>query len=96
MTLNKDFSLKDLGRLNYFLGVEVNHTKTGLHLSQSKYINELLHKVNMVEAKGLPTPMVNGLHLSAYNGDTVEDGKLYRSGVGVDLKLVKTSSKTPV
>lgn len=62
--LNKAFTLKDLGSLSYFLGIEVHHTNSGPVLSQTKYISELLEKSKMADAKPLPTPMISGLHLS--------------------------------
>jgi len=44
-TLNNSFSLKDLGRLHYFLGIEAHWTPDGsLLLSQTKYIHQLLQK----------------------------------------------------
>ena len=49
--LNLQFALKTLGSVNYFLGFEVTHTSSGLHLSQSKYAADLLHKTNMSSTK---------------------------------------------
>lgn len=40
--LTATFSLKDLRDLNYFLGIELLKNSSGLHLSQSKYISDLL------------------------------------------------------
>lgn len=41
------FSLKELGELNFFLGVKVLPTPTGLFLSQRKYVLDLLEKFKM-------------------------------------------------
>ena len=57
-TLANRFSLKDLGTLSYFLGVEVTPTPNGLFLSQRKYIMDLLKRFNMQNAKPTSTPMV--------------------------------------
>lgn len=42
------FSLKDLGELRYFLGIEATCTTARLHLMQKKYIIDLLAKTNML------------------------------------------------
>lgn len=41
------FSIKDLGHLSYFLGVEVVCDSGGLRLNQHKYLLDLLSKNNM-------------------------------------------------
>lgn len=46
-SLQQKFAIKDLGRLHFFLGIEVKSASTGLHLSQSKYIHEILTHANM-------------------------------------------------
>lgn len=76
------FSLKDLGTLNYFLGIEVQCLPGGMHLSQQRYITELLRKTKMLDANPQPTPMPSNLRLSRHTGDPVEDATLYRSVVG--------------
>ena len=80
--LNKKFALKDIGVINYFLGIEVTHTYEGLHLSQTKYIKDLLCKAKMQFSKSSNTPMTSGLRLSAYGSDSMENTQLYRSAVG--------------
>ena len=45
--LKKDFALKDLGDLHYFLGIEVKRDKEGLVLSQEKYAKDILSRVGM-------------------------------------------------
>lgn len=66
--LNKVSSLKDLGDISYFLGVEVTKTDDGLHLCQAKYIKELLHKVLLKDSKPTLTPIVVGTPLSKVVG----------------------------
>jgi hypothetical protein len=40
------FFLKDIGSLNYFLGVKVIPTTAGLFFSQQKYIHDILESKN--------------------------------------------------
>ena len=58
--LNKSFSLKDLGEIDYFLGIQVKHTTKGLHLSHTKYVPDLLCKAKMNNANGINTLMISG------------------------------------
>ena len=52
--LNTRFALKDLGEVDYFLGIQVKHTIDGLHLSQTKYVTNLLCKTKMQLLKSCP------------------------------------------
>lgn len=45
--LTSRFSIKDLGHLHYFLGVEVIPTPHRLFLSQQKYIRDMLERFTM-------------------------------------------------
>lgn len=83
--LNDQFALKQLGDLEYFLGIEVQKLRNGsLLLSQTKYIRDLLAKANMSEAKPIGTPMVASVKLSKHGSDTLvdPDPSFYRSIVG--------------
>jgi hypothetical protein len=80
--LQRDFPLKDLGSLHYFLGVEVFHDSRGIFLSQRKYILDLLQKSNMLSAKPVTSPMSSSHTLSRFDGEAFDDPSLYRSIVG--------------
>lgn len=58
--LNKEFVLKKLGQIHYFLGIEAYRDATGLCLTQSKYMAGLLKKHQMENVKPCPTPMIVG------------------------------------
>jgi len=80
--LRSDFTLKDLGELSYFLGIQVQQTATSLHLRQSKYILDLLNKARMVGAKASWSPCVTGSKLSSTDGSPIENVTEFRQLVG--------------
>ncbi|KAK2994886.1 hypothetical protein RJ640_002279 [Escallonia rubra] len=80
--LNCAFSVKDLGSLTFFLGIEVIHSRTGLLLLQRKYIADLLKRTNLSEAKPVHTPMATATQLSRHQGDLISFPSEYRSIVG--------------
>ena len=43
--LIREFAMKDLGELHYFLGISVSKTSPGLFLSQEKYAREILTRL---------------------------------------------------
>ncbi|KAL9840179.1 putative RNA-directed DNA polymerase [Arabidopsis thaliana] len=82
VSLADRFSLKDLGALRYFLGIEATRTKKGLHLMQRKYITDLLAKTHMLDAKPISTPMATTPKLSLHSGTILDDAKEYRMIIG--------------
>jgi histone deacetylase 1/2 len=90
--LRQSFPVKDLGKLGYFLGIEVKHQSDGLHLSQRKYIVDLLARTNMTQSKPVCTSMAAADKLSRYVGTllSVEDTTKYRSAVGALQYLTLT------
>lgn len=80
--LRQHFSLKDLGSLHQFLGVQFTRSSAGLFLNQRHYILEILAKANMVAANGLASPMISSPSLSKFDGQSSVDATHYRSIVG--------------
>lgn len=90
--LEKEFALKDLGDLHYFLGIEVTHSNQGLVLTQQGYDIELLKRVDMLSSKLVATPLSSTEKLSKLDGDSLgpEDLTRYRSVVGALQYLTLT------
>ncbi|KAH9661600.1 retrovirus-related pol polyprotein from transposon RE1 [Citrus sinensis] len=80
--LQSTFALKDLGELHYFLGIQVTKSETGLHLSQTKYIADLLNKVKMHDCTPCSTPMAANVPLTKTDSESFTDATLYRSTIG--------------
>ena len=84
--LSSVFTLKDLGILSYFLGIEVFYMSDGLHLSQKKYIRDLLVKAQMTTCKSSDILFCSGLKLEKLIegelGQCLVDPTMYRSLVG--------------
>jgi Reverse transcriptase (RNA-dependent DNA polymerase) len=80
--LDINFTIKDLGELHFFLGIEVHPQNNGLLLTQSKYILSILARAHMQDAKPNATPMNTGNNLSKFDGVVFENPQLYRSIVG--------------
>lgn len=53
----QQFSLKDLGDLSFFLGIEVCRTDSYLHLSQFKYVRYSLERSGFHHSKSLLVEM---------------------------------------
>jgi hypothetical protein len=80
--LTTEFDITDLGSLHYFLGIQITHTSTGLFLSQSKYVEDLLLKSEMVDAKPCDTPCLPYHRLLKEDGEPYPNPTVYRSIVG--------------
>lgn len=59
-----------------------SHSHKGIHLSQTKYIGDLLKKAQMLESKGCQTPKSSTEKLVKNKGAAFENPFLYMSIVG--------------
>ena len=56
-TFSPTFRLKTLGKLKYFLGIEIAQSSFGVVLSQRKYALDILEETGMLYYKPVDTPM---------------------------------------
>lgn len=89
-TLGKTFSMKDLGPLHYFLGIEVTATSTGLFLSQPKYAQDILSRSHLDALKPISTPLSVKPSIVIDDAAAYTDATQYRSLVGALQYLTMT------
>uniref|UniRef100_A0A8R7UCU5 Reverse transcriptase Ty1/copia-type domain-containing protein n=1 Tax=Triticum urartu TaxID=4572 RepID=A0A8R7UCU5_TRIUA len=87
--LSKEFEVKDLGHLRYFLGIEIARSPKGIVLSQRKYVLDLLSDTGMLGCRAASTPIDQNHKLSAQSGEPV-DRENYQRLVGRLLYLCHT------
>ncbi|GJY74359.1 putative RNA-directed DNA polymerase [Tanacetum coccineum] len=80
--LGSAFALKDLGPLNYILGIEIVPHVSDILLSQKKYILELLQSVGLSNCNPVSSPMVTSSPLSLNDGTAFSNPVKYRQVVG--------------
>lgn len=80
--LQQQFPTKDLGDLGFFLSVKATFDATSLHLSQAKYIVDILHRTHMLGAKHTASPYLSVTKLSKYDGTLLHDPTEYWQVVG--------------
>lgn len=76
------FALKDLGEINFFLGIEVIRNNDTLILSQRKYIKDLLAKFDLKDCKGADTLLATTEKLSKNVRKVFHDPTKYRRAIG--------------
>jgi Reverse transcriptase (RNA-dependent DNA polymerase) len=90
--LSKEFEMKSLGGLKYFLGIEVSRSKEGIVLYQRKYILDLLVEVGMLNCKSVDMLVVQNLKLGEYPDQVPTNKERYQRLVG---KLIYLSHTRP-
>ncbi|PRQ54239.1 putative RNA-directed DNA polymerase [Rosa chinensis] len=63
-SMMKEFAMTDLGKMKYFLGVEVIQNEQGIFINQKKYANEVLARFGMIDSNSVKNPIVPGCRLS--------------------------------
>jgi hypothetical protein len=85
-----EFDMIDLGKMRYFLGIEVLQKEDGIFISQRKYTHEVLERFNMGQCNSVKNPIVPGFKLTKDEGGVQVDSTLYKQIVGSLIYLTAT------
>jgi hypothetical protein len=81
------FEMSMMGELKYFLGFQIKQLQEGTFISQTKYIQDILKKFGMKNAKPIKTPMGTNGHLDLDMRGKSADQRVYWSMIGSLLYL---------
>ena len=77
-----------VGKLNYFLGLQVKQRKDGIFISQEKYAKNLIKRFGLDSKKHTSTPMSSSVKLSLDVVIVDVDPTLYRSMISSLFYLI--------
>lgn len=84
------FQTKDLGKFEYFLGIEVAQSKDGIIISQRKYALDILKETGMSDCRPIDSLMDLNQKLLPNQGKPYSDSERYRILVGKLIYLTIT------
>ncbi|KAE8708351.1 Detected protein of unknown function [Hibiscus syriacus] len=87
--LNKNFKMKDLGELRYFLGLEILRSAKGIIISQRKYALELIEETGLGGARPAATPLEQNKRLTSED-ELLKDKTSYQRLIGKLIYLTNT------
>ena len=82
--------MKDLGRLKYFLGIEVARNETGIFLCQRKFALDVLSETGLLGAKLASVPIEENHRLALATVSEMPDPARYRRLIGRLIYLTIT------
>ncbi|GJU16929.1 putative ribonuclease H-like domain-containing protein [Tanacetum coccineum] len=92
--MRKKFLMSSMGKLTFFLGLQVKQKEDGIFISQDKYVTEILKKFSFIDVKTTSTPMETQKPLLKDEDGEEVDVHMYRSMIGSLMYL--TSSRPDI
>ncbi|CAJ2671832.1 unnamed protein product [Trifolium pratense] len=89
-SMKDNFAMTDLGKIRYFLGVEVIQDSRGIFINQQKYATEILTRFNMDSCNSVCSPIVPGTKLIKDESGKAVDSTQFKQIVGCLMYLTAT------
>jgi hypothetical protein len=86
----REFDMTDLGKMRFFLGIEVLQKSDGIYICQRKYALEVLRRFGMMESNSVGSPIVPGFKISRNEDGNTVDETYYKQLVGSLMYLTAT------
>ncbi|MCI16949.1 copia-type polyprotein, partial [Trifolium medium] len=89
-SMKKRFAMTDLGKMKYFLGIEVYQGNERIFIHQKKYGSEILKRFGMQDCNKVCSPIVPGCKLVKDENGKVADATVYKQMIGCLMYLLAT------
>lgn len=91
-SMMREFDMSDLGKMHFFLGIEVLQRLDGVYICQKKYALEVLKRFGMLENNSVNNPIVPGCKINKDVDGMTVDEMYYKQLVGNLMYLTATRS----
>jgi hypothetical protein len=89
-SMKNKFAMTDLGKMKYFLGIEVVQNRQGIFICQHKYASDILDRFGMKECNKVCSPIVPGSKLIKDEKGKAVDATEYKRIIGCLMYLLAT------
>ncbi|XP_071699300.1 uncharacterized mitochondrial protein AtMg00810-like [Rutidosis leptorrhynchoides] len=92
--MSSKFSMKDMGVANVILGIRIKRDDMGITITQSRYIEKILKKLNHEKCSTISTPIEHNIKLLPNTGNAVSKLE-YSQAIGC-LMYAMTSTRPDI
>jgi hypothetical protein len=89
-SIMKEFEMTDLGKMKYFLGIEVTQSAGGIFICQKKYAREVLERFRMDDCTPVQVPIIPGTKLTRDGEGEKIDSTYYKQMIGSLMYMTAT------
>ncbi|GJS74098.1 retrovirus-related pol polyprotein from transposon TNT 1-94 [Tanacetum coccineum] len=91
LLMTNKFKMSMMGKMSFFLGLQISQSPRGIFINQSKYASEIVKKYGLHSTDSVDTPMIENKKLDEDLQGKPVDATLYRGMIGSLMYL--TSSR---
>jgi hypothetical protein len=89
-SMMKEFEMTDLGKMKFFLGIEVTQSAGGIFICQRKFAREVLVRFGMDDCNSVQIPIIPGTKLTRDDGGAKIDSTYYKQMIGSLMYMTTT------
>ncbi|GJW77887.1 retrovirus-related pol polyprotein from transposon TNT 1-94 [Tanacetum coccineum] len=94
LLMSNKFKMSMMGKISFFLGLQISQSPRGIFINQSKYASEIVKKYGLHSTDSVDTPMIENKKLDEDLQGKQVDATLYRGMIGSLMYLTSRCQDT--